>query len=224
MLNRQNPREYVLVYNSGAVYYNFHEDFVESFKAVIDEWSEGMRSSGRPDHRPSFPFETLEDDDGDSLDEETHNVSTGDDDSDGDHGILKPKKSPAKPSPLRRASSHSQPQATISSSRSYSSNVSGKDASENSQPLKTVSGDATAVSDQPVQAEAEVNPSNKGKAPVTRSSSVAPERVPNQPRSPLNEAEEEEEENPVDPSPPPHRARTHTRLQSLREGIRDFFT
>jgi len=80
VLNPNNTKEYVLVYDSGPVYYSFHKDFVEPFKAVIDEWSAGMERCGRyPVHEVVYPFEGLHDNDHDSGIDIAHNNAISDD-------------------------------------------------------------------------------------------------------------------------------------------------
>ncbi|KAI9781728.1 MAG: hypothetical protein M1839_005721 [Geoglossum umbratile] len=56
VLNRNNHREYVLVYDAGPVYYSFHPDFEKQFKDVITEWSVKKRTCPESStHRHSFP-------------------------------------------------------------------------------------------------------------------------------------------------------------------------
>ncbi|KAI9774871.1 MAG: hypothetical protein M1840_000087 [Geoglossum simile] len=58
VLNRSNHREYVLVYDSGPVYYSFHPDFEGQFKKVIEQWSVRKRMCpGSSQHRHSFPID-----------------------------------------------------------------------------------------------------------------------------------------------------------------------
>jgi hypothetical protein len=80
VLNPHNAKEYVLVYDSGPVYYSFHKDFVEPFKAVIKEWSTGMERCGKyPVHDVIYPFEGLHDNDHDSGIDVAHNNAISDD-------------------------------------------------------------------------------------------------------------------------------------------------
>lgn len=56
VLNRSNHREYVLVYDSGPVYYSFHPDFEAQFNKVIEQWSVEKRKCRRSTgHEPSYP-------------------------------------------------------------------------------------------------------------------------------------------------------------------------
>ncbi len=89
VLNRNNRKEYVLVFNEGYVYYSLHKTFEESFKGIIEEWSSGMRSCGVngkfSDHRALYyPSEDREEDDVDDHNghEVARNNSSNDDDSD----------------------------------------------------------------------------------------------------------------------------------------------
>jgi hypothetical protein len=47
VLNPYNRKEYVLVYDNGGVHCCFNNDFLNSFKEILDEWSEGMRKFSR---------------------------------------------------------------------------------------------------------------------------------------------------------------------------------
>jgi hypothetical protein len=58
VLNPYNRKEYVLVYDNGGVHCCFNNDFLNSFKEILDEWSEGMRECGRfPQHQIQVHFQ-----------------------------------------------------------------------------------------------------------------------------------------------------------------------
>jgi hypothetical protein len=64
VLNCNNGREYILVFNEGPIHYSFHQDFMTTFKMIMEEWSSGMRISEKfPDHKPTYPSETHNDND-----------------------------------------------------------------------------------------------------------------------------------------------------------------
>jgi hypothetical protein len=76
------------------VYYYFHRVFVDVFQAVIREWSEGMRASGRYlEHEPTFNYGHHDDDDDEGEDEiEAEDIESEDEN---EQDQLKHKKSPS---------------------------------------------------------------------------------------------------------------------------------
>jgi hypothetical protein len=189
------------------------------------------RSRRYPDHTVTFPLEDLPDDDGDDATTNgvADSISTSADSSDEQNGILKRDKRPRKEAHRRKVSSYSQPEHQISPSQSYASDTSALGISESSQRPKTAS---EASERAPITAQnPPQSPAPRQAAIVTRSSSAAPERVPNQPRSPRlePEAQDESEQDKGDPSKKlpgssAQRSRGYSRLQSLKDGLRDLFT
>jgi hypothetical protein len=133
VLNCNNRKEYVLVFNEGPVYYSFHRDFVSPFKVIIEEWSSEMRSSERfPDHKPTFPSETHDDNDDEEEDSDlAESESLADDSGEGGDHISKQN---------RRAVDGRNRQAASSAS-----NASAPEASGSSQRPRADSDDAVTV-------------------------------------------------------------------------------
>jgi hypothetical protein len=121
-LSLRNGKEYVLVYDHGPVYYYFDREFVERFRTVVREWSEGMLASGRySEHEPTFNYGHDNDDD----DEDGARVDAEDIESEDENGQhqLKHEKSPGQ-RPKSHSSSQSQPRPIAISPRSSRSNTS----------------------------------------------------------------------------------------------------
>jgi hypothetical protein len=127
VLNRINPREYVLVYNEGPVYYSFHKSFVPLFKVVIEEWSAGMRRCGRfPDHVATFPSEGQSEEAAGGGINLALNKLRKDNDSDDDNVGIKREKTAGRRTHRHQISSQSQAAQAVSPSHSSVSSASDR--------------------------------------------------------------------------------------------------
>ena len=148
VLNRNNHREYVLVYNEGSVYYSFHKSFVPAFKKVIEEWSAGMRKCERfPEHVATFPSEGQSDDIDDGGIKPAFNKLAIENDSDDDGLGARREKGAGKRSNRYRTSSQSQSMHTISPPHSHTSSTSDRTEPAGLHRLSTSSDNLAPISD-----------------------------------------------------------------------------
>jgi hypothetical protein len=176
-----NRKEYVLVYDRGEVYFSFHERFRRAFEIVIAEWSAGMRASGRhPDHEAILiraPDEEVED--------------SEDKDDAGDIEVPFEEDTLADGSYLKEASEGTRPRHPSSVSRDSGISVGHVTGTRTGQPLELVDVNAQAQTQPPPPPLPSSCGGQSPALPRSSNSVNSPERVRNQPRSPLPESDAE---------------------------------
>jgi hypothetical protein len=231
-LSRRNGKEYVLVYDHGPVYYYFHWEFVEKFRAVIREWSEGMRASGRyPEHEPTFNYgHDNDDDDEDGAEIEAEDIESEDENV---QDQLKHEKSPRQGPNSRRSSSQPQPRPTASSPRSSQSNTSVPNAPGGVLQQGFEANESKEVSEGIPSTVPE--PSMNVILPLSSRSMTSPERVHNQPVVPradhgLEDLSVRPDSMPTHTSTPssrPKRSRGTSKseaIKAIRRGVKDLLS
>jgi hypothetical protein len=213
VLNRNNREEYVLVFNEGPVYFSFHQDFLTPFKMIIEEWSSGMRSSGRyPDHKATFPSENRDDNEDQGDSDSASSESATDDSGDDGNNMSRQNR--------RTAKEKNRPET------SSTSNASAPEASGSSQRPRADSDDGGIIVN-PVSPPPPPHPplSSTPQTPfVTASPSTerVPIQQPSQPAGPvMQEPGPDEQPGPPRYTADPPRNRGHNRIQSFKDGVRE---
>jgi hypothetical protein len=178
VLNRNHHREYVLVYDSGPVYYSFHSHFEKQFKSVIEQWSARKAQCPRfSGHKASFPNDNQYDNPEDS------GSDVPDDDEDAGEQQSQETRG-GKQQHHRHSSSISQAAPQVPSTQLDASNLWASQEPEELHRLKTDSDDFERISHSSHRSPPAPPAPQDRQGEATRSSSKAP--VPHQPRSPLS--------------------------------------